>query len=38
MAKIASDETGNPRIKDPTWCVTEAQEDEIEQMVGRREE
>ncbi len=38
MAEVASEETSNPRIKDLTRRVTEAQEAEIEQMAGWREE
>ena len=38
MAEVASEETSNPRIKDLTRRVTEAQEAEIEQMTGWREE
>jgi uncharacterized protein (DUF305 family) len=38
MAEIANEETSNPRIKDLTRRVTEAQEAEVEQMVGWREE
>ena len=38
MAEIANEETSNPRVKDLTRRVTEAQEAEIEQMVGWREE
>lgn len=38
MAEVANEETSNPRIKDLTRRVTEAQEAEIEQMVGWREE
>ncbi len=38
MAGVASEETSNPRIKDLTRRIIEAQEAEIEQMVGWREE
>ena len=38
MAEIANEETSNPRIKDLTRRVTEAQEAEIEQMTTWREE
>ena len=38
MAGVANEETGNPRIKDLTRRIIEAQEAEIEQMTGWREE
>jgi uncharacterized protein (DUF305 family) len=38
MAEVANDETSNPRIKDLTRRIIEAQEAEIEQMVGWSEE
>jgi uncharacterized protein (DUF305 family) len=38
MAEVANDETSNPRIKDLTRHIIEAQEAEIEQMVGWGEE
>jgi uncharacterized protein (DUF305 family) len=38
MAEAANEETSNPRIEDLTRRVIEAQEAEIEQMVGWREE
>jgi uncharacterized protein (DUF305 family) len=38
MAEVANEETSNQRIKDLTRRIIEAQEAEIEQMVGWREE
>ncbi len=38
MAETANEETGNPRIQDLTRRIVEAQESEIEQMTGWREE
>jgi uncharacterized protein (DUF305 family) len=38
MAEIENEETSNPRIKDLTRRVTEAQEAEIKQMTTWREE
>lgn len=38
MAGVANEETGNPRIKDLSRRIIEAQEAEIEQMTGWRED